>query len=320
MLNSDEFLKEADIFALGASIYELARGAPLPTNGPEWQGIRAGHLSGLGQFSTEFQELLHSMMAPDPKARPSAFDLLQQLNSNRQTEAHMQIQDYQSEIYALRERVDQLVYTLDAMTEDTIPASKMAGTQTAFDQLLGSVQHLERVSRSGSLTSRPGSLANSRQTSFHLSSSSLSKMDSTCSPPTNGSFLFEAAALRFRVQSSSQLSETPDWDLPTQTPRKAHHRPATSSPEASASKDAEHAEDAEGAERLVVPPDTTASGPPSRWSLGSASLLSAAAHCYERHLPWPSFTLGLCVAFGMGQLFCTAVLYWLFATPSVCTW
>ena len=68
-----------------------ARGAPLPTNGPEWQGIRAGHLSGLGQFSTEFQELLHSMMAPDPKARPSAFDLLQQLNSNRQTEAHMQV-------------------------------------------------------------------------------------------------------------------------------------------------------------------------------------------------------------------------------------
>ena len=57
----------------------------------------------------------------------------------------LQIQDYQSEIYALRERVDQLVYTLDAMTEDTIPASKMAGTQTAFDQLLGSGPLLSRT-------------------------------------------------------------------------------------------------------------------------------------------------------------------------------
>ena len=31
------------------------------------------------------------MMAPDPKSRPRAFDLLQQLNSNRQSEAHMQV-------------------------------------------------------------------------------------------------------------------------------------------------------------------------------------------------------------------------------------
>lgn len=38
-------LRAGDIFALGATIYELALGRTLPSNGEEWQRIRDGDLT-----------------------------------------------------------------------------------------------------------------------------------------------------------------------------------------------------------------------------------------------------------------------------------
>ena len=63
MLNYYVFLSlKVDIFALGASIYEIARGVPLPANGAEWVAIRDGNLNEQElkkrQYSDEFIQLL----------------------------------------------------------------------------------------------------------------------------------------------------------------------------------------------------------------------------------------------------------------------
>lgn|SRR5690606_35857413 len=50
-------LEKCDIFALGATLYELARQSPLPPNGTEWHEIRNGKLQSI-PFSEEFVKLL----------------------------------------------------------------------------------------------------------------------------------------------------------------------------------------------------------------------------------------------------------------------
>ncbi|KDO26309.1 WEE protein kinase [Saprolegnia parasitica CBS 223.65] len=70
-------LSAGDIFALGASIYELARGVPLPSEGDEWQTIRDGDLATFRHYSSSLQHLIGSMMHPDPLQRPTADEILQ---------------------------------------------------------------------------------------------------------------------------------------------------------------------------------------------------------------------------------------------------
>lgn len=103
-------LRAGDIFALGATIYELALGATLPNGGEDWQRIRDGDLVMFryeytltefrspsnsetwrscengrdfyflrfrSQYSNSLQHLIASMMHPDPLQRPLAEDILQ---------------------------------------------------------------------------------------------------------------------------------------------------------------------------------------------------------------------------------------------------
>ena len=51
-------LRAGDIFALGASIYELALGRALPGQGQEWQRIRDGDLATFPQYSSALQHLI----------------------------------------------------------------------------------------------------------------------------------------------------------------------------------------------------------------------------------------------------------------------
>lgn len=51
-------LPEADIFALGLTIYEAGGGGPLPKNGPAWHDIRQGKLPDLPHCSRELNNLL----------------------------------------------------------------------------------------------------------------------------------------------------------------------------------------------------------------------------------------------------------------------
>ncbi|KAF0975717.1 hypothetical protein FDP41_005044 [Naegleria fowleri] len=76
--NGNIDLTKADIFSLGATIYECAIGRSLPTNGAEWHEIRNGNLKDLPMhYSNMFKDVLLSLMHIDPSQRPSAYHLLQ---------------------------------------------------------------------------------------------------------------------------------------------------------------------------------------------------------------------------------------------------
>lgn len=73
-------LKRCDIFAFGASVYQLVRGAPLPGGGDEYQNLRSlgmdNMLPDLDGFSKPFVTLLTRMMHRNPAERPSAAQIL----------------------------------------------------------------------------------------------------------------------------------------------------------------------------------------------------------------------------------------------------
>eukprot|EP00698_Gefionella_okellyi_P010696 TRINITY_DN2787_c0_g1_i1.p1 TRINITY_DN2787_c0_g1~~TRINITY_DN2787_c0_g1_i1.p1 ORF type:complete len:756 (+),score=105.18 TRINITY_DN2787_c0_g1_i1:286-2268(+) len=76
LLNEDwSNLPKADVFALGMSLYELASGRPLPSQGEEWNAIRDGHIV-LPGFSDAFVNLIKQLLHSDPNARPSCIELL----------------------------------------------------------------------------------------------------------------------------------------------------------------------------------------------------------------------------------------------------
>ncbi|KAL6888540.1 hypothetical protein ACP4OV_009566 [Aristida adscensionis] len=77
MLNDKyEHLDKVDIFSLGAAIYELIRGTPLPESGPQFTSLREGKIALLPGCPMQFQSLIKSMMDPNPVRRPSAKEIL----------------------------------------------------------------------------------------------------------------------------------------------------------------------------------------------------------------------------------------------------
>ncbi len=59
LLNANyHHLDKADIFGLGATLYELATGAEMPKGGPGYQRLRQGKLALLPHCSRQFQDLL----------------------------------------------------------------------------------------------------------------------------------------------------------------------------------------------------------------------------------------------------------------------
>lgn len=69
-------LDKADVFALGATLYELATGGALPAGGPLWHRLRSGRLSLLPSVGAPMAALLRQLMAEDPAQRPSAAAIL----------------------------------------------------------------------------------------------------------------------------------------------------------------------------------------------------------------------------------------------------
>ncbi|XP_017253976.1 wee1-like protein kinase [Daucus carota subsp. sativus] len=72
-----DHLDKVDVFSLGATIYELAKGSALPESGPHFLHLREGKLPLLPGHSIQFQNLLKAMMDPDPARRPSAKEVVE---------------------------------------------------------------------------------------------------------------------------------------------------------------------------------------------------------------------------------------------------
>lgn len=71
-----DHLDKVDIFSLGAAVYELIRGSPLPESGHPFLNLREGKLPLLPGHTLQFQNLLKAMVDPDPARRPSAKELV----------------------------------------------------------------------------------------------------------------------------------------------------------------------------------------------------------------------------------------------------
>ena len=77
LLNDNlKHLDKSDIWALGATAYELARKCPLPMKGENYRHIREDKLAVIPSFSAQFFDLVSSMMNSDPLNRPTAEDIM----------------------------------------------------------------------------------------------------------------------------------------------------------------------------------------------------------------------------------------------------
>ncbi len=72
-------LDKADVFALGATLFELASGNELPSGGQLYEDLRRDKVPLLPNMTTSMMQMIRSMMRFDPAERPSASQLLTRL-------------------------------------------------------------------------------------------------------------------------------------------------------------------------------------------------------------------------------------------------
>ena len=72
-------LDKADVFALGATLFELASGNELPSGGQLYEDLRRDKVPLLPNMTTSMMQMIRSMMRYDPAERPSASQLLSRL-------------------------------------------------------------------------------------------------------------------------------------------------------------------------------------------------------------------------------------------------
>merc|ERR1712233_261588 len=78
-------LTKADIFSLGLTIYEAASLKKLPRNSlddPNYENIKRGKLQYLSCYSEDFNNLISSMVTPDPNLRPTAARIISSSDVN----------------------------------------------------------------------------------------------------------------------------------------------------------------------------------------------------------------------------------------------
>jgi len=106
-------LTKSDIFSLGATMYEICLGRPLPMSGQEWQDIRSGTLQHMPNTSPDMALIISQMMHPQAASRPTSTELLQrkQLLSEEQKRlmAEMtKVKQANMELQAQQQRFNQL--------------------------------------------------------------------------------------------------------------------------------------------------------------------------------------------------------------------
>ena len=77
VMNADySRLDKADMFSLGAMLYELASGTELPSGGQAYEDLRRGKVPLLPTATTSFMRMVRALLSLNPADRPSAAKLL----------------------------------------------------------------------------------------------------------------------------------------------------------------------------------------------------------------------------------------------------
>lgn len=108
-------LAKADIFSLGLTIYEAASLRVLPRNSlddPNYENIKRGKLQYLSWYSEDLNNLISSMVNPDPNLRPTAArivssnntDLLPSLGKSR-SQLHKELRETREKLLELEEQL-----------------------------------------------------------------------------------------------------------------------------------------------------------------------------------------------------------------------
>ena len=71
------YIKKADVFSLGMTLFEAGGGGALPKNGQEWHEIRNNKLSKLERYSSDLNNLISDMVQSDPAKRLSSKELVE---------------------------------------------------------------------------------------------------------------------------------------------------------------------------------------------------------------------------------------------------
>lgn len=109
-------LTKADIFSLGLTVFEAACLRPLPKNSlddPNYENIKRGELPFLDRYSRDFNNLVKSLVNPDPVSRPSANKLLANcilnpgMNKTR-SQLYKELKETREKLLALEQQVSQV--------------------------------------------------------------------------------------------------------------------------------------------------------------------------------------------------------------------
>merc|ERR1719266_1156383 len=111
-----ELLAKADIFSLGLTLFEAASLIELPKNSledMEYEKLKSGQLPYLDGYSKDFNNLLKSMVNPDPFARPSATKLatMQSLrgtnssNNKSRSQLYQELKDTKAKLRLLEQQL-----------------------------------------------------------------------------------------------------------------------------------------------------------------------------------------------------------------------
>jgi len=109
-------LTKADIFSLGLTVFEAACLRPLPKNSlddPNYENIKRGDLPYMDRYSKDFNNLVKSLVNPDPISRPSANKLLANcilnpgMNKTR-SQLYKELKETREKLLLLEQQVSQV--------------------------------------------------------------------------------------------------------------------------------------------------------------------------------------------------------------------
>ena len=125
-------LAKADIYSLGLTIFEAASLQYLPRNsgdGPLYERLKNGDLPYLEGYSREFNNLLKSMIHPDPVARPAASKILTNTTLNpsmnkSRSQLYKELREYKEKVAMLELQLATSSGTSGHMITNARPATR----------------------------------------------------------------------------------------------------------------------------------------------------------------------------------------------------